>query len=124
MHDDNTTTICVLQPGGVFKEDRCTVCQCINNAYVCDDTACNYKSTTEQTERATEPYYSTTPMMVSTQTFTTETEPSTSTAKTTVSSTGSPEETSSVKDVETTTERIVFVPSTVSPPAVLCDSQQ
>lgn len=29
-----------MQPGAVYKESDCKVCQCIDNAYVCDTQAC------------------------------------------------------------------------------------
>lgn len=44
----------ILKPGGVFKEDWCTVCQCINNAYICDSSSCQFKSTTETIEFTTQ----------------------------------------------------------------------
>jgi hypothetical protein len=35
-----------------------------------------------------------------------------------------PEETSTAQNIETTTEEIILVPSTLSPPIIFCDSHQ
>jgi len=145
-----------FKPGGVFKEDWCTVCQCINNAYVCDDSSCANKPTTENIGPTTESSYQTTVFeefptkeIVSTespQKYTTEelssttetkqqqfTAEYTSTVKwpesttlkpsTTVFGTSPADELSTVT-VDTTTEGIIYVPSTISPPMVLCDIHQ
>uniref|UniRef100_A0A481MQJ2 Hemolectin n=1 Tax=Nipponaphis monzeni TaxID=196483 RepID=A0A481MQJ2_9HEMI len=49
-----------IKPGGVFKEDLCTVCQCINNAYICDNSSCQYKPTIDNVELKTEQFHQTT----------------------------------------------------------------
>lgn len=131
------------------------MCQCINNAYVCDSSSCQQQTTAENivVELTTRP----SPVQTTT-TF--EEEPVTteeivrnvSTAKSTTEEPWStsesmsqrfstvrwPESTtlrplfvsttpenmvsySTVVDGTTTTEEIIFVPSTVSPPMVLCD---
>lgn len=33
----------IQQPGAVYKESDCKVCQCIDNAYVCDTETCTKK---------------------------------------------------------------------------------
>lgn len=155
-----------MKPGGVVKENWCTVCQCVNNAYICDDSSCQYNATTEKielttrpsyeitekTEFTTEPFYQTSDKIDLTTTpsrrtsvqiklttieeplFTTEL-PKTSTERLSsvqwpesttltplsVFTTQQPDEEFTTKNVEKTT---VFVPTTVSPPIVLCDTNQ
>lgn len=147
-----------VKPGGVFKEDQCTVCQCINNAYICDDSSCQYKSTTETIELTSQKYYETTVLEEFTKLYketinnistsvsyeyttekplsTTETkittpeyistikwpEASTSSAYMIESTTFPTSESSTVKKNKTTTREIIFIPSTVSPPIVICDA--
>lgn len=149
-----------FKPGGVFKEDWCTVCQCINNAYICDDSSCQYKSTTETIELTTQKSDQTTLLEEFTTSYreiinnisssvshkytsekpisTTETKimttEFTSTAKWPETGTSSPylivsttlptEELSTVKNVKTTTGEIIFIPSTVTPPIVICDAHR
>lgn len=149
----------ILKPGGVFKEDWCTVCQCINNAYVCDNSSCLYTPTTEKIEVITQTVDQTTVFeefttyskeiinnitTINSEKYTTE-EPiltteteqftkdyistvkwpeSTTLRPLIVFTTFPPEELTTVNNMETTTEEIIFVPSTVSPPLVLCDVHQ
>lgn len=150
----------ILKPGGVFKEDWCTVCQCINNAYVCDSSSCLYEPTTEKIELTTLTINQTTVFEELTTSYkeiinnittinlekgiteeplsTTETKQfftdyistvkwpeSTTLRPLTVFTISPPEELSTVKNIETTTEEeIIFIPSTVSPPMILCDVHQ
>lgn len=147
--------IFILKPGGVFKEDWCTVCQCINNAYVCDDSSCQQTSSTEYIKTSTpQPLTSTTEFEEPTTSYkeiiteisttsspkytstpeeiipTTKIQSSTadhlSTTKSSIiSTTFSPEVTSTTQNIDTTTtEEIILVPSTLSPPIVFCDSHQ
>jgi len=147
-----------FKPGGVFKEDWCTVCQCINNAYICDDSSC--QSTTETIELTTQKPYQTTLVEEFTTTYreiinnistsvspkytsekpisTTETKIMTteyiSTVKWPETGTSSPymivsttlpsEELSTVQNIKTTIGEIIFIPSTVTPPIVICDSHR
>lgn len=148
----------ILKPGGVFKEDWCTVCQCINNAYICDNSSCLYKPTTEKIELTTQTIDQTTVFEELTtyskeiinnittinsekytteEQFTTETKQfttdyistlkwpeSTTLRPLTIFTTFSQEELFTFNNMETTTEGIIFVPSTVSPPLVFCDIHQ
>lgn len=43
----------MLQPGNVFKESDCEMCQCIHNEYVCDSSHCNIEvfNTSEHTTK-------------------------------------------------------------------------
>lgn len=147
-------TVIIFKPGGVFKENWCTICQCINNAYICDD-SCQYKLTTENTEITTEssdkttekvelttnPYLQTTESIEITTLeepfVTTETKiftpeylstvkwpQSTTLRPLIISTTLQPDEAFNVINIKTTTEGNIFVPSTVSPPIVLCDLSQ
>jgi len=131
-----------FKPGGVFKEDWCTVCQCINNAYICDNSSCEYKPTTDTIELTTQKSYQTTVLdelttpttknpLSTTETKITSTEymstvkwPDTTITPSPyliVSTTLPTEEFSTVKSIKTTPGEIIFIPSTVSPPMVMCD---
>lgn len=133
---------CILKPGGVFKEDWCTLCQCINNAYICDNSSCLQKLTTEQIELTTEPNYVTTTEaeeiittstlqyttkeLLSTTEFITSTVkwPKNSTTGLPTTTTSMPEPYSTIGYTELTTDGIIFVQTTVSPPPVFCDTHQ
>lgn len=158
-----------MKPGGVVKENGCTVCQCVNNVYICDDSSCQYNATTEKielttrpsyettekTEFTTEPFYQTSDKIELTTTtsrqtsvqnkFTTVEEPLSTTGLPKTSTerlstvqwpehttltplstftTQQPGEEFTTKNGEKPTEGTVFVPTTVSPPIVLCDTHQ
>lgn len=144
----------MFKPGGIVKEDWCTICQCINNAYVCDDSSCHHKSTTERIGFTTQEVEHTTTFeelttiyreinnnistenkyttgeLLTTKEYTTEylstiKWPESSTLRPLIISTSyTPEELFSSMNTEKTTEEIIFVPSTVSSPLVLCDVNQ
>ncbi|XP_050428341.1 hemocytin-like [Adelges cooleyi] len=139
-----------VKPGGIYKEDSCTVCQCLNNAYVCDDSSCKIHEifSNEKTEFTTTSSYETTnnqelstPNLIVSELplLFTETTPSSTefTSKTNIIETSSQlpteftsQSTANTQDyfsqnLETSTHHnIVYVPSTVSEPALHCDINQ
>ncbi|VVC41699.1 Hypothetical protein CINCED_3A025143 [Cinara cedri] len=151
-----------VKPGGIFKEDRCTICQCLNNAYICDNSSCTSTTeiltepptTTEQIYKTTiveeKPYtyfehvinitttnvpnYNNTeePLFPTETTQFTTVDIITSTVKwpeitqsPLVITTTFPPELFTNNNIKTTTsEEIIFVPSTISPPTPFCDTNQ
>ncbi|XP_050525527.1 hemocytin [Daktulosphaira vitifoliae] len=129
----------LVKPGGIFKEDWCTICQCINNAYVCDDSSCNiHAANIEKHEYTTSPVngisielgheYTTQQYFEKTQLYNIM-----STVISTAPSTMKPIETTSTKsytdkiiinELETTSENTLYVPLSVSPPTIHCDNNQ